>query len=309
MNNIVKYYPFLLQKARKYAKIICIKAMKGRKLMSKKTTLAVIGVGNMASAIIGGILSSDSATGITGDSLVLYNRTPEKAEKFAKDGAFIAKNAAEAAEKGDYILLAVKPQNIPDLLADIAKIDMTGKVFISICAGISSEIICVKLGREVPVVRVMPNTPLQIGLGVSAIARNNLVEDADYEKICGIFEASGMVLRLKEDQIDAVTSVNGSSPAYFYYFIDAVMKSAEAQGLHCENLLEAICKTAIGSAEMLMRSGKTPAELIRAVTSPHGTTEQAMNVFYKADTAATIDEAMRACTRRAAEMAKEAAEK
>ena len=155
----------------------------------------------------------------------------------------------------------------------------------------------------------MPNTPLQIGLGVSAVARNNLVEDADYEKICGIFEASGMVLRLEEDQIDAVTSVNGSSPAYFYYFIDAMMKSAEAQGLHCENLLEAICKTAIGSAEMLMRSGKTPAELIRAVTSPHGTTEQAMNVFYKAGTAETIDEAMRACTRRAAEMAKEAAEK
>ena len=86
----------------------------------------------MASAIIGGILSSDGATGITGDSLVLCNRTPEKAEKFAKYGAHIAKSAAEAVEKGDYILLAVKPQNIPDLISDIAEIDMTGKVFISI---------------------------------------------------------------------------------------------------------------------------------------------------------------------------------
>lgn len=274
------------------------------------TKIAVIGVGNMASAIISGIISAKPHE-IDGSSLILFNRTPEKAERFRSAGASVAASAEDAVKPAGIVLLAVKPQNIPELLEKLAPLDLDGKVFVSICAGISSELICSKLGREVPVVRVMPNTPLQMGLGVSAISRNSLVNDADFQLICDIFGCSGTVLRIREEQMDAIVGVNGSSPAYFYYFFDAMVKSAKAQGVDvAENdLVSAVCRTAIGAAEMLMRSGKTPEELIRAVTSPNGTTERAMNVLKEANVAETIDEAMRACTLRSKELAEEAAKK
>lgn len=279
-------------------------------LMNVSAKIAVIGVGNMASAIISGILSA-KPHGIDGNSLILFNRTPEKAERFSSSGALVAPSATDAVSRSGYVLLAVKPQNIPDLLAELAPLDLDGKVFVSICAGISSELICSRLGREVPVVRVMPNTPLQMGLGVSAVSRNSLVTDDDFQLICDIFGCSGTVLRIREEQMDAIVGVNGSSPAYFYYFFDAMVKSARAQGVDVDEneLVSAVCRTAIGAAEMLMRSGKTPEELIRAVTSPNGTTERAMNVLKAADAAGTIDAAMRACTERSKELAAEAAAK
>ena len=271
-----------------------------------KKSLAVIGVGNMASAIIGGILNSKEL-GVGGGDITLFDRFPAQYERLGDIGARVASSASEAVSAADYILLSVKPQNIGEVLSELRELSLDGKTFISICAGISTDIICDKLGRRVPVVRVMPNTPLQIGLGVSALARNELVSDEDFEFACRIFGAAGMVMRLDESQMNTVICVNGSSPAYFYYFIDAMVKSAKAQGLECDNLVEAVCRTVIGSAEMLMRSGKTPEELIRAVTSPKGTTERAMNVLFEADVADTIDRAMRACTDRAVEMAREAA--
>lgn len=265
-------------------------------------TLAVLGVGNMASAIIGGILSSGLGTA---SELRLYDKMPEKLLPYEKKGAYIAASLTDAAASAEYILLSVKPQNLGDVLGELSTIDLEGKTFISICAGVSTSIIEKKLGRPTPIVRVMPNTPLQIGLGVSALCKNSPVTDEAFDFAASIFESSGMVLKLEESAMNAIISVNGSSPAYFYYFIDAMCRSAKAQGLDCDGIVEAVCKTVIGSAEMLMRSGKSPEELIRAVTSPNGTTERAMKVFYAADTADTIDKAMRACTDRAAEMAAE----
>ena len=266
----------------------------------KKT--AVLGVGNMASAIIGGILNS--GLGKASD-LRLFDRMPEKLAPYVEKGAYAASSLTDAVNGAEYILLSVKPQNLNEVLGELKATDLSGKTFISICAGVSTKIIENKLGRKVPVVRVMPNTPLQMGLGVSAVSRNSLVTDDDFQLICDIFGCSGTVLRIREEQMDAIVGVNGSSPAYFYYFFDAMVKSAKAQGLDCDGIVEAVCRTVIGSAEMLMRSGKTPEELIRAVTSPKGTTERAMNVLFEANVADTIDKAMRACTDRAAEMAEE----
>ena len=266
--------------------------------------IAFIGVGNMASAIINGILNSDTL-GIKGSDLVLFDRFPAQYDKLGDIGAAKAESVADAAKSAEYIFLSIKPQNIGEVLGELDGVSLENKTFISICAGISTDIICNKLGRRVPVVRVMPNTPLQIGLGVSALARNELVSDVDYDFACSIFAAAGMVMRLDESQMNTVICVNGSSPAYFYYFIDAMVKSAKAQGLECDNIVEAVCNTIIGSAQMLINSGKTPEELIRAVTSPKGTTERAMNVLYDENVADTIDRAMRACTERAEEMARD----
>lgn len=266
--------------------------------------LAFIGVGNMASAIINGILSSGAKVASAND-LVLFDRFETQCAPFAARGVEVAKSAPDAVKSAEYVLIAVKPQNLGELLDELSPLDLDNKTFISICAGVSTETISRRLGKDIPIVRCMPNTPLALGLGVTALSRNRLVSDAGYEFARGIFTAAGMVIDLDESQMNTVICVNGSSPAYFYYFIDAMVKSARAQGLDCDNIVEAVCRTIIGSAEMLMRSGKTPEELIRAVTSPKGTTERAMNELYAADVASTIDKAMRACTERAEEMPKE----
>ncbi len=266
---------------------------------------AVIGVGNMASAIIGGIIAS--GLGEYSD-LVLYDKLAEKLSPFAEKGSCVADSIRSAVESAECVLLAVKPQNLAEVGAELAEVDLSGKLFISILAGMSTEIIAKKLAQDVAIVRVMPNTPLQIGLGVTALAKNARVSDAEFDFACRIFETSGMILKLDESQMNTVICVNGSSPAYFYYFIDAMVKSAKAQGLECDGIVEAVCRTVIGSAEMLMRSGKTPEELIRAVTSPKGTTERAMNELRDSDVAGAIDRAMKACTARAEEMAREMGE-
>ena len=266
--------------------------------------LAFIGVGNMASAIINGILSNKDKVASASD-LILFDRFESQCAGFAAHKVSVAKSASDAVMSAEYVLIAVKPQNLGELLDELAPLNLDGKTFISICAGVATDTISRRLGKTVPIVRCMPNTPLAIGLGVTALSRNSLVSDISYEFARGIFSAAGMVIDLDESQMNTVICVNGSSPAYFYYFIDAIVKSARAQGLDNDNLVEAVCRTIIGSAEMLMRSGKTPEELIRAVTSPKGTTERAMNELYAADVASTIDKAMRACTARAEEMPKE----
>lgn len=266
--------------------------------------IAFMGCGNMASAIASGMLSA----GYAPDKITVYDKFGGQTAAFGEKGVNVAKSASEAAEMGDFILLAVKPQNFAELLSEISEsgINLAGKIFISIAAGISTSAICKMLGKECGVVRCMPNTPLQISKGVTALCCNSLVSGDDFDFVASIFENSGMVIRLHESELNKIICVNGSSPAYFYYFIDAVVKSAVAQGIDCDEqtLTEAVCKTVIGAAEMLLASGKSAEELIRAVTSPKGTTERAMNVLYDEKVDETIHKAMCACTDRAEEMSK-----
>lgn len=266
-------------------------------------TISFIGAGNMASAIINGLLKSS----FPANNICVFDKFLQKAEMFKTNGITVANNLTDACNFGEIILIAVKPQNYEEVLSDISKaINTDGKLFVSIGAGVSTKAIEKMLSRKAAVVRCMPNTPLQIGKGVTAICRNELVNDEDFAIASDIFKSSGMIIPLDESELNTIICANGSSPAYFYYFIDSMVKSVKAQGLNCDEktLLEAICRTVIGSAEMLMASDKTPSELIAAVTSPGGTTERAMNVFYNKNVDKIIDDAMCACTVRAEEMAK-----
>ncbi len=268
-------------------------------------SISFIGAGNMATAIIGGMLKTGTAPKL----ITVYDKLSDKAALFKEKGLNVAETLRDACEKSEFILLAVKPQNFAEVLGEIkeSRTDISDKTFISIAAGISTEAIEGFLDKKCAVVRVMPNTPLMVGKGASALCRNDRVTDEDFALACGIFEASGMIMVLDESKMNTVICANGSSPAYFYYFIDAVVKSAKAQGLDIDErlLLEAVCKTVIGSAQMLLDSGKTAGELVAAVTSPRGTTERAMNVLYENNVDEIIHKAMCACTYRAEEMAKE----
>ena len=150
----------------------------------------------------------------------------------------------------------------------------------------------------------MPNTPLLLSQGATAMCRSQGVTDEMFETVEEFFSSCGTVSELEESQMNAVISVNGSSPAYFYLFAKAMLDNAEKQGIAKEVALPMIAQTLIGSAGMLVYSGKTPDELIEMVSSPGGTTLEALNVFYQHDLEKIVDEAMLACTKRAEELGK-----
>ena len=261
--------------------------------------IAFIGVGNMAGAIIEGILKAGM---IDYPHLILSDRFPEKCAAYAEKGAVRAASPAEAAAQADCVVLSVKPQNFGEILPELSEVaGIENKLIITIAAGIPSETVRTALGGA-PVVRVMPNTPMLIGMGVSAICRADGVSPENFAFARGIFEASGSVTVIDEAEMNRIISVTASSPAYVFAFINAICEGASAQGLDGDALLPAVCDMVIGSATLLKSGSLTPAEQIRVVTSKGGTTERAMNVLNERDMTAMVVDAMKACTARAEEM-------
>ena len=200
-------------------------------------------------------------------------------------------------------MLSVKPQNFCEILPELAAVaGIEEKLIITIAAGISVETVKTAL-HGAPVVRVLPNTPMLIGMGVSVICRADDGSPEDFAFVCGVFEASGSVTVIDEAEMNRIISVTSSSPAYVFAFIDAICRGATAQGLDGDALLPAVCDMVIGSATLLRDGGLTPAEQIARVTSKGGTTERAMATLASHGMDGIIREAMQACTDRADELA------
>lgn len=262
----------------------------------KSMKIAFLGVGNMAGAILG------SLRGIVQDEdILLYDRFPAAVERFADRAYRIVDSAPAAVRDADCIIFAVKPQNLPEVFAELASIDCSGKVIVTIAAGVQIAAFTDALG-DLPVIRVMPNTPLLIGAGVCALCRNDRVDDETFAFVRSLFDAAGQTLVLDEDDMNKIISVTASSPAYVFLFIKSIYESGLAQGLQDDCLLDAVCNTVIGSARLVKESGKTPDELIAMVTSKKGTTEQAMLKLHEYKLPEALHEAMLACTRRAEEL-------
>lgn len=259
-----------------------------------KKVLSFIGCGNMAGAIIDGARAYD---------ICLYDTDISKYERFEGRGYTAASDIAEAVAKGDYIFLCVKPQIAPSVLPVIAECDLSGKTVISIMAGITLDTLESTLG-ECAVIRTMPNTPLMLGKGVTALCRNQRVSDKKFSDICRLFSEMGEVMVVTEDKITAVTCATGSAPAYAYLFVKAIADKAREMGLEQKNLDQIIARMVIGSCHMILESDKTPDELIRMVCSPNGTTERAMAVFEEEGFCDIVSKAMDACGKRAEELAK-----
>jgi pyrroline-5-carboxylate reductase len=263
--------------------------------------IAFIGVGNMANAIIGGLLRSGA---VDCPHLILSDTFPEKCSPYTKQGATLAASPAEAAAAADCVVLAVKPQNFPEILAELTEVKgIQNKLIVTIAAGITVETVKTAL-HGAPTVRVLPNTPMLIGMGVSVICRAPAVDPADFSFVKAMFEASGSVTVIDETEMNRIISVTSSSPAYVFAFINAICEGAKAQGLDGDALLSAVCDMVIGSATLLRDGDLTPAEQISRVTSKGGTTERAMATLAAHDVDGIIREAMQACTDRANELAK-----
>lgn len=263
----------------------------------KKMKLAFLGVGNMASAILTGLQS------ITDDrDIYLYDPLPAATSRFTERQYNIAPSAPAAVAAADCVIFAVKPQTVPALLEELREANVCeGKTLVSIAAGVPIAVFTRALG-ELPVVRTMPNTPMLIGAGLTALCRNSLVDDDTFAAVRQIFDATGSTIVLDEADMNKIISVTSSSPAYIFLMIDSIWKSGLAQGLPEDGLLEAVCSTVIGSARLVKETGKSPEELIAMVCSKKGTTEQAMLKLAEHRFPEVIHEAMLACTNRADEL-------
>ena len=263
--------------------------------------IAVIGVGNMAKAIIDGMLSCD----IPVERFYIYDKFPEACAAYKSDERFCLSDSISAAvSEADCVLLSVKPQNFPEVLAEIKALPSScEKLYITIAAGITSRSVSDALGGAV-VIRVLPNLPMTIGKGVSAICTNAAASENDFNFVKSVFSSAGNTLIIDESQMNRIIGVTSSSPAYVFKFIDAICKGAKAQGIDENELLDAVCDMVIGSALLLKGSADSPATLISKVASKGGTTERALAALDAGDFDKTIENAMKACTLRADELGK-----
>ncbi len=264
--------------------------------MSKK--IAVIGVGNMAKAIIGGIKNSS----LDVSEFFLYDIYPSQYESLVGDYFTPASSIADAVKNADCVLLSVKPQNFPEVLAQISEVPSSkDKLYITIAAGITVDSVSEALGTK-QVIRVLPNLPMIISMGVSVICYNKNILQEDFDFIVDIFKSSGGVIKIDECDMNKIISVTSSSPAYVFKFIQAIYDGAVAQGLPEEGLTEAICDMMIGSAMLIKNGSHKPDEMAQAVASKGGTTERALSVLAQNNFNQIIIDAMLACTKRADEL-------
>lgn len=263
--------------------------------------IGFIGAGNMATAIIGGILKSGSADG---EHITVYDVMADKLDLMAREkGIQKAADAAGVVRSSDITVLAVKPQNYAEVLESIKDEVSGNKVIVTIAAGISTDYIAGAVGKDCPMVRVMPNTPLLLGKGATALSRHN-ISDEDFSFVYDMFANGGEVSVLDESKMNSVIAVNGSSPAYVYLFAKAMIDYAVKEGIDAGEAMKLVCATLRGSADMLEKSGDTPEVLIKKVSSPGGTTLKALEKLDEKDFYNAVIEAMDACTKRAEELSK-----
>ncbi len=243
------------------------------------STIGFIGSGNMAEALIRGILTAQVYT--PRDVFISDVRAERLQELIDKYGVATCSTNAQVVERSETVVLSVKPQIMNEALQSIKGVAKTGKLFISIAAGVRVAKIAGALG-DVPIIRVMPNTPALVGAGASALFANARAAGL-LDQALSIFSAVGKAVVVQEEGlIDAVTAVSGSGPAYFFLLMEAMIDAGVALGLPAEVAKDLVLQTAKGAGLLAVeadKNGESPAVLRRKVTSPHGTTEAALKVF------------------------------
>ncbi|WP_432697249.1 pyrroline-5-carboxylate reductase [Marinobacterium sp. YM272] len=271
--------------------------------MTQTAKIAFIGAGNMASAIFEGLL----ANGYPADQIWVTDPSDEKLAPYAERGLNATRNNDEALAACDIAVLAVKPQVMKSVAeAHRDTVQQHKPLLVSVAAGIDAESLSRWFGGDVAIVRCMPNTPALVQTGASGLYANALVSEQQREQTEAILAAVGITLWVEnEAEIDAVTAVSGSGPAYYFLFMEAMAKAGEQLGLDPETAKQLTLQTALGAARMATESPLSPAELRRNVTSPNGTTEQAILSFQQQGIDAMVLQAMTACRDRAESLSDE----
>ncbi len=267
-------------------------------------TLCFIGAGNMARSIIGGLI----ADGYPKQQILATDPNLAHCQQFTQTmGVACDVDNVQTAVQADIIILAVKPQQLSAVCQELAEtVQQNQPLIISVAAGIRTQDIAQWLGGEVAIVRAMPNTPALIQSGATALFANHLVKDEQKDQAEHILRSTGLVVWVKEEQqIDAVTALSGSGPAYYFLFMEAMEQAGEQLGLDAKTARVLTLQTALGAAKMAMESSDDPATLRQKVTSPGGTTEQALKVFESQGCKEIVQQAMQAAYHRSLSLAEE----
>ncbi len=264
-------------------------------------TVGFIGAGNMGYAIMKGAAESAFANQM---QIHAFDPDEEKLTRLSAYGILSCVSGTEVIEKSKYVFLAVKPQMFDVVLEQIAPAVTEDTVLVSIAAGITAEYIRSKTLPNAKVILVMPNTPLLLGEGATALAKCLPTSDEEFAAVRNIFDVCGKTAEVPENKMKEIIAVNGSSPAFIYLFAKAFVAYAESEGIPCETSLPLFAQSLIGSAKMLTESGYSIEELIRMVSSPGGTTLAGLDQLYKGKLEDTVDAACAACTKRAYELSK-----
>ncbi len=270
------------------------------------TRIAVIGGGKIGGALIGGLIDG----GVDPKSIYLVQRSPERRKELRDQyGIVDADDAEQAVDGADVVFLCVKPHGIVPLLDEISGVIDEGEgdtIVASMAAGITLEELESVCAVGTPVLRVMPNTPMLVGRGVNAIAPGRFANDDHVAQVEALLEKVGHVEVVEEKQMDAVTAVSGSGPAYFFQFVEAMVDAGVTLGLKRDQAQRLATATAAGAAEMMMAEGADPVSLRADVSSPGGTTAAATSTFEEEGLRRAVIRAMRACHDKSAAMGRPA---
>lgn len=268
--------------------------------------IAILGAGSMGGAILRGLV----AAGLTKGGVTATNRSVAKAAELAElDGVTsvaLEVNPAgntDAASAADIVLVGVKPAMVPDLLDEIAPHLRPGAIVVSLAAGVTLDTFAAHLGEGVSTLRSMPNTPSLVGQGVTGLAAGSAASADDVAVVRALFETVGSVLEVPESQIDALSTISGSGPAYVFLLVEEFTKAAVRMGFDDDQARLLAEQTFIGATALMASAEVDPAELRRRVTSPKGTTERAVTVLQDARLDDTFTTAAEAALARAKELA------
>ncbi|WP_299090609.1 pyrroline-5-carboxylate reductase [uncultured Microbacterium sp.] len=268
-------------------------------------SIAILGAGSMGGAILQGLVRSGRAPQVT-----VTNRTAAKAAGLESLPGVTSVSLdvdpaanVSAAAAADVILVGVKPIMVPELLREIAPVLRPGTVIVSLAAGVAIDTFEEIVGEGIPVLRSMPNTPAVVAKAVTGLAAGPSASAADAALVRRLFETCGAVIEVPEEQIDALSTISGSGPAYVFLLIEDLTEAARGKGFSDADARLMAEQTFIGAAALLAATGEDPAELRRRVTSPKGTTERAIAVLQGARLDGVFAEATDAALARAKELA------
>ena len=265
--------------------------------------LGIIGAGNMAEAIVRGVLGRGL---LEPGQIIAGDVSPERRAVFESQlGVKTTLDNRDVVRDTRAVLLSVKPQQMAGVLASLKVSFRPNSLVVSIAAGISTAFVQQHLGgmvRQLRVIRAMPNTPMLVGEGMVALARGPHATDADVAAIRRLFEAAAAVIEVPEDKMDAVTAVSGSGPAYFFFLVEHMVRAGVEMGLTPEQAHLLATKTALGAARIMTMTPDSPAELRHKVTSPGGTTHAAIAHMESQNLPQVIVDALRAAEQRGREL-------
>jgi pyrroline-5-carboxylate reductase len=268
-------------------------------LSKSKFQVGLIGVGVMGEALISGLVSSRFPKA----QIVFTEKRADRAREISSKYGAREVDLTELAKSSDVILLVVKPQDLEQLLVSIGADLNKSATLVSFAAGKTTDFVSNIVGSNISIIRVMPNTPTLIGLGMAAISLGKSVNTEQAEFVSEFLATCGKVISIQENLQDAVTALSGSGPAYFFAFVEEMIKSGMSLGLSEDQATTLAIQTMVGSAAMLEQSGKSATTLRENVTSPNGTTAAALKVFSEANLGEIVTRAMTAARDRAQELA------